>query len=116
MSLQFSTLIIRKSQTTYHTFRQKEIHIMIPTTIRTSISSNQSDKSTFRTMKRTIRERLGLYRSAVRKGLRSVADDIELEGQYYQSHPEYYTASFFTLEQNTSPSDTSFNNTNLFYY
>ena len=96
--------------------KYREVHIMIPTTIRTSISSNQSDESTFSTLRRSIRERLGLYRSAVRKGLRSVADDNELESQYYQTHPNYYTASFFTLEQDTSPYDTSFNDTNLFYY
>lgn len=89
---------------------------MVSTTIRTSISSNQSDERTFRTLKMTIGERFGLYRSAVRKTLRSVADDIELESQYYQTNPKYCTSSFFTLEQDTSPYDTSFNNTNLFYY
>eukprot|EP00531_Pseudo-nitzschia_arenysensis_P012191 CAMPEP_0116142452 /NCGR_PEP_ID=MMETSP0329-20121206/14918_1 /TAXON_ID=697910 /ORGANISM="Pseudo-nitzschia arenysensis, Strain B593" /LENGTH=66 /DNA_ID=CAMNT_0003637693 /DNA_START=168 /DNA_END=368 /DNA_ORIENTATION=- len=66
-------------------------------------------------MKKSIRERFIHYKSSIRKGLRSVADDIE-ETRYQTQSEHFTTSAFFDGDQDTSPYNSSFNTTNLFYY
>ena len=69
-------------------------------------------------MKTNLRERLGNYKSSVRKEWQSLVDEmVALQRSYNQLGPDYSTGPLFAAQYDaTNTTATTYSDTNLFYY